>query len=70
LFKETVPMRRYLFLVLAASCALTACEGARNNSSWSDRKEGTGVVPELKKAAPIDTTAAHADSADTTQDKH
>lgn len=63
-------MRRYLLLALLISAALTACEGARNNSSWSDRKEGTDVVPALQKAATGDTTASHPDSAATSQGKH
>ena len=70
-------MRRYLFLVLIASAALSACEGSRNNTSWSGKKEGTEVVPELQKpethgAATADSTAADSVSApaDTTQVKH
>jgi hypothetical protein len=63
-------MRRSLFVVLLAFAALTACEGARNNSSWSDRKEGTDVVPSLATEAAVDSGAVHADSADTSQSQH
>ena len=63
-------MRRYLFLTLIASFALVGCEGARNNTSWSDRKEGTEVVPSIKKAQPADTAHADSAAADTSQAKH
>jgi hypothetical protein len=62
-------MRRYLYLVLLASALFVGCEGSRNNSSWSHREEGTDVVPALKKAGAVDSTAAQADSA-ATQGKH
>ena len=55
-------MRRYLCLVLFAVVALAACEGARNNTSWSDRKPGTEIVPSLKVAAKPHDTTEKADS--------
>lgn len=60
-------MRRYLFLVLVASVALAACEGSRNNTSWTDRKEGTDVVPELQKPETTGAAASDSATADTTQ---
>jgi hypothetical protein len=67
-------MRRYLFLFLIASLALSSCEGARNNTSWSHKEEGAEIVPSVKKAthpaAAVDSTAAGAGAADTTQEKH
>ena len=70
-------MRRYFLAALCAALALSACEGARNNTSWSHRKEGTAVVPPLTKAnaadsakAKADTTKAASPPADTSQHKH
>ena len=69
-------MRRTLLLVLVASMALAACEGARNNTSWSGKSDSTGVVPDLQKtgsseAATMDSTAADTGSAatDTSQSR-
>ena len=56
-------MRRYLVLVILAAFALAACEGARNNTSWSKAKEGASVKPPLTKAEAEGNTAAP-DSAD------
>ena len=64
-------MRRYLVAALLASLALAACEGPRNNSSWSHKKEGTEIVPSLKaKTVPADTTGADSSAAESTQAKH
>ena len=64
-------MRRYLVAALFASLALSACEGPRNNSSWSEKKEGTEIVPSLKvKEAPADTTHADSTAADSSQGHH
>jgi hypothetical protein len=50
-------MRRYLCLFLLLSLALAACEGARNNTSWSKKEPGTEIVPPLKVAkAPAEST--------------
>jgi uncharacterized protein YcfL len=62
--KEIVLMRRYLFPFLVASFVLVACEGARNNTSWSNRDEGTEVVPSIKPAHNIDAAVADSASAD------
>ena len=69
-------MRRYFLAALCAALALSACEGARNNTSWSHRKEGTAIVPPLTKASTADTSKAKADTtktasapADTSQHK-
>jgi hypothetical protein len=70
-------MRRYFLAALCAALALSACEGARNNTSWSHRKEGTAIVPPLTKPvaatdstkARADTTKAHSASSDSTQSK-
>ncbi len=63
-------MRRYLFLFLVASFVLVACEGARNNTSWSHTKEGTEVVPSVKKASHPDAAVADSAASDTTQVEH
>ena len=63
-------MRRYLFLFLVASFVLVACEGARNNTSWSDRKEGTEVVPSIKQTTTSDAAVADSAASDTSQAKH
>ena len=67
-------MRRYLFLCLVASIALLGCEGARNNTSWSQQEQGAEVVPSIKKSAhpdaAVDSTAAGSGAVDTTQAKH
>jgi len=70
-------MRRYFLAALCAALALSACEGARNNTSWSHRKEGTAIVPPLTKATAADTSKAKPDTttaasapADTSQHKH
>ena len=68
-------MRRYLFLFLIASFALVACEGARNNTSWSHKKEGTEVVPSIKPAhnpgaAVADSAATDSTAADTTHTEY
>ena len=69
--KETLLMRRYLVAALLASLALAACEGPRNNSSWSHKKEGTEIVPSLKaKTVPADTTGADSSAADTSKAHH
>jgi len=64
-------MRRYFVVALFATLALAACEGARNNDSWSHRKPGTAIVPPLQtKAAPTDSTRADSAAGDTSQAKH
>ena len=64
-------MRRYLVPVLLAAFALSACEGARNNSSWSHKKEGTEIVPSLKaKTPPAETAKADSAAADTSKAEH
>jgi len=68
-------MRRYFLAALCAALALSACEGARNNTSWSHRKDSTAIVPPLTKAADstkakADTTKAASAPADTSQHKH
>jgi hypothetical protein len=64
-------MRRYLVAALFATLALAACEGSRNNTSWSTRKAGAEIVPPLKvKTAPADTTKSDSTSADSSQAKH
>jgi len=70
-------MRRYFLAALFAALALSACEGSRNNSSWSHRKEGTAIVPPLTQATSADSTRAKTDTtrttpapADTSQHKH
>ena len=64
-------MRRYYLIGLLAVLVLTACEGHRNNTSWSGSKPGTKIVPPLKAAA-ADSSRARADSTSTgtTQEKH
>jgi hypothetical protein len=68
--KEIVLMRRFLFVCLVASCCLAACEGSRNNTSWSDRKEDEKVVPVLDQKAPAEAATPDSASADTTQTIH
>jgi hypothetical protein len=70
-------MRRYFLAALCAVLALSACEGSRNNTSWSHRKDGTAIVPPLTKATAADSSTAKSDStgaesapADTSQHKH
>jgi hypothetical protein len=70
-------MRRYFLAALCVAVALSACEGARNNTSWSHRKDGAAIVPPLTKASSADSTHAKADTtkaasapADTSQHKH
>lgn len=63
-------MRRYLFLFLVASFVLVACEGSRNNTSWSGKKEGTDVVPEIQKAHTADAAVADSAATDSSQAKH
>jgi hypothetical protein len=64
-------MHRYLVAALFVALVLSACEGARNNSSWSHRKEGTEIVPPLKaKTSPADTAKADSSAADSSQAKH
>jgi len=64
-------MRRYLVAALFASLALSACEGARNNTSWSKRKEGTEIVPSLKaKTPPAETARADSTAADSSKAEH
>ena len=64
-------MRRYLLFVLLASLALAACEGSRNNTSWSKAKPDAEIVPPLKTAhAQADTAAADSTPADSSQAKH
>jgi len=54
-------MRRFLYLFVMLSLALAACEGPRNNTSWSTAEKGAEVQPSLKK--PVHPDAAVADSA-------
>lgn len=61
-------MRRYFLAALCAALALSACEGARNNTSWSKKKEGTAIVPPL--TAKADTTKAESAPADSSKAKH
>ena len=62
-------MRRYLVAALFATLALAACEGARNNTSWSTRKAGAEIVPSLKaKPAAVDTTKAESTADSTSAD--
>ena len=63
-------MRRYLFLFLVASFVLVACEGSRNNTSWSGRQEGTEVVPSIKKTSAPDAAVADSAAGDSSQAKH
>ena len=63
-------MRRFLFLILMASVALAGCEGARNNSSWSEAEEGAEVVPKLTQPAPVDTAAVDSVPPGSSQDHH
>jgi hypothetical protein len=70
-------MRRYFLVALCVAAVLSACEGSRNNTSWSHRKDGTAIVPPLTKASSTDTTKAKADTtkavpapSDTSQHKH
>lgn len=63
-------MRRYLFVILVASFVLSGCEGARNNSSWSEAEEDADIVPKLKQPAPADTAAGDSLPADTSQVEH
>lgn len=64
-------MRRYLVAALFAALALSACEGARNNTSWSQKKEGTEIVPSLKaKTPPAEAAKADSTAADSTEAKH
>lgn len=63
-------MRRYLVLALFATLTLAACEGARNNTSWSTRKPGTEIVPSLQaKTATPDSIKADSTSTQTSQAK-
>ena len=59
-------MRRYLYLFLVASFVLVACEGARNNTSWSQKEEGTEIVPSIKPAHNPDAAVADSAATDTT----
>jgi nitrous oxide reductase accessory protein NosL len=64
-------MRRYLLAALFATLALAACEGSRNNSSWSKAKPDAEVVPPLKtNTAAADTSRADSASTDSSQAKH
>lgn len=54
-------MRRFLYLFVMLSLALAACEGPRNNTSWSTAEKGAEIQPSLKK--PVRHDAAVADSA-------
>jgi hypothetical protein len=67
-------MRRYFLAALCATLALSACEGARNNTSWSHRKEGTAIVPPLTTTdstkAKADTSGTRSAPVDSTQSKH
>ena len=54
-------MRRYLVPAFLGLLVLAACEGARNNTSWSSRKAGTAIVPPLTKA-PADSAKSKAAS--------
>ncbi len=64
-------MRRYLVPALLAILTVSACEGARNNSSWSKHEEGTEIVPSLKaKTPPAETNKADSTAADSTEAKH
>src|SRR5690606_24700478 len=68
--KEISSMRRFLNLCVLASLALAACEGSRNNTSWSGAEKGAEVVPPLKTAEPADTSATDSIPTDTSQAKH
>jgi hypothetical protein len=65
--KETSAMRRFLFLCVMLSVALSACENSRNNTSWSKAEKGAEVVPPLKTAEHADTTATDSVAADSSQ---
>ena len=60
-------MRRCVLLCLVASIALVACEGSRNNTSWSGAEKGTDVVPSLKTAETADTSAVDPGTADSSE---
>ena len=64
-------MRRYCLIAFLAVLSLAACEGRRNNTSWSGSKPGTKIVPPLK-AATADSSRARTDSSSTgtSQAKH
>jgi len=70
--KEILLMRRYVIAALFVSLALAACEGARNNTSWSTKKAGTEIVPPLKAKTtpPADTAKPDSASTDSTKAKH
>ena len=71
--KEILLMRRYFLAALCAALALSACEGARNNTSWSHRKEGTAIVPPLRRTPPRrrpNQGSADSAPADSSQHKH
>jgi len=64
-------MRRYLLAALFVTLALAACEGSRNNTSWSTRKDGTEIVPPLTtNTAAADSSKTGSASADSSQAKH
>lgn len=70
-------MRRYFLAALSVAALLSACEGARNNTSWSKKKEGTAIVPPLTTTTAADSTKAKPDTiraasapVDTSQHKH
>ena len=58
-------MRRFAFLFLTLCATIVACEGARNNSSWSKREQGKEIVPSLHKEVPHDVATSDSDSAAT-----
>jgi hypothetical protein len=63
-------MRRYVLAAIFVSLALAACEGSRNNTSWSTRKPGTEIVPPLKaKTPPAETAKADSASTDSSKTK-
>lgn len=56
-------MRRYLLLICLAVIALSACEGARNNTSWSKKEADKKIIPPLTADQPVTHEAAQPDSA-------
>ena len=64
-------MRRYVLVAILAALALAACEGSRNNSSWSKSKPGAKIVPPLTtQAAAADSAKADSASTDSSKAKH
>lgn len=63
-------MRRVLFLFLVLPLFLAACEGARNNSSWSKAEKDDEIKPSLKTTTHPEAATMDSTSADSSEAKH